>query len=145
MRMRNLFGLVAMLVVIALVCRPANAQATWTDPATGLMWEAQQGQQYMIWNQATNYCAGLRLGGYSNWRLPTISELMTLYDAAQSKPEYFHTKTGIHLISGGDSLWSSTRTTDPGQVEIYMFSLGMRTSWEITDTSVAGALCMRRP
>jgi hypothetical protein len=39
----------------------------------GLMWEKET--QKMIWHDAMAYAENLRLGGYSDWRLPTVDEL----------------------------------------------------------------------
>ena len=39
-------------------------------------WSSRSSKR-MNWNDAINYCQNLREDGYSNWRLPTISELRT--------------------------------------------------------------------
>ena len=40
--------------------------SAWTDPATGLMWTKESNASNVTWYQAKDYCANLRLGGYSN-------------------------------------------------------------------------------
>lgn len=50
---------------------------TWMDTATGLTWEAGTGI-YLAWDDALTHCDSLELGGYTDWRLPDISELRTL-------------------------------------------------------------------
>lgn len=57
-----------------------NANGTITDNRTGLIW--QQAVQPATYTHATavSYCANLTLGGNSNWRLPEISELQSIYD-----------------------------------------------------------------
>jgi hypothetical protein len=52
---------------------------TWKDPKTGLEWQRESPGQ-MSWQQARDYAKSLVLGGKSNWRLPTVSELETLLD-----------------------------------------------------------------
>ena len=47
------------------------------DRTTNLLWQ-RSNSDLMSWSTANGYCAQLDLGGYSGWRLPTISELRTL-------------------------------------------------------------------
>ncbi|MFH0838729.1 MAG: DUF1566 domain-containing protein [Candidatus Omnitrophota bacterium] len=56
-----------------------NADGTITDLNTGLMWKKDESPP-MSWEGAMKYCEDLRLGGYSDWRLPGIKELPTLLD-----------------------------------------------------------------
>ena len=49
-----------------------------TDSQTGLQWAPDPGRK-MSWNQANTYAEELKLGGYDDWRLPTLSELRGLY------------------------------------------------------------------
>lgn len=53
---------------------------TATDSRTGLMWEVDDSQQPMSWQDALKRCAALSTGGYSDWRLPSVKELQTLVD-----------------------------------------------------------------
>lgn len=62
----------------------------WTDIRTGLVWaRVKAGQTWengkivgdytqMEWDEAANYCEDLRLGGFSDWRLPRKAELDSL-------------------------------------------------------------------
>jgi len=65
----------------------------WPDPSTGLMWAGQvHGNPHpnpkdqfaccilgasngLNWQQANDYCVSLRLGGFTNWRLPSLDEV----------------------------------------------------------------------
>ncbi|HPQ67907.1 MAG TPA: DUF1566 domain-containing protein [bacterium] len=56
----------------------ADDEAVWRDPATGLVWEKVPTSGYVNWMDANDFCQHLSLGGYNDWRLPTINELRSL-------------------------------------------------------------------
>jgi len=60
-----------------------NGDGTMTDNLTGLMWtkNANLSNSTMTWDEALDYCNNLTLGGYSDWRLPNINELESLFNA----------------------------------------------------------------
>jgi hypothetical protein len=47
------------------------------DVSTNLMW-SRKTLGKMAWQEAVDYCKNLKLGGYSDWRLPSFKELKTL-------------------------------------------------------------------
>jgi hypothetical protein len=55
-----------------------NTSATWTDPATGLVWQVTPSTTAMLLADAETYCSGLTLGGLSDWRVPDINAMRTL-------------------------------------------------------------------
>ena len=66
-----------------------NSDGTITDISTGLMWQKSPVQNWeaaMNWEQALAYCEALTLGGYSDWRLPTIKELRSIVDYSLHDP-----------------------------------------------------------
>ncbi len=58
--------------------------ATYTDPVTGLMWEGAGSEDESYMDAAKNYCEGLVLENFGDWRLPTITELRTLIHGCAS-------------------------------------------------------------
>jgi len=62
-----------------------NGDGTVTDNKTGLMWQ-QEETDPLYWVAALSYCEELSLGGYSDWRLPTIKELVFLMDYSMDYP-----------------------------------------------------------
>jgi hypothetical protein len=57
-----------------------NGNGTVTDTDTGLMWQQETAQGSYNWEQALACCEGLTLGGYNDWRLPTVKELLSIVD-----------------------------------------------------------------
>jgi hypothetical protein len=60
-----------------------NGDGTVTDLVTGLMWQQDPGEK-MTYNQAMADASSLTLGGYNDWRLPTIKELYSLINFSGS-------------------------------------------------------------
>lgn len=54
-----------------------NGDGTVTDVNTGLMWQQSPGAK-ATWDAANAGASSLTLGGYTDWRLPTIKELYSL-------------------------------------------------------------------
>lgn len=71
-----------------------NGDGTITDNVTGLIWSKALSTSAFSWTDASKYTDGLNLGGYTDWRLPTIKELCSLRDFSQGWPwldtDYFH-------------------------------------------------------
>jgi hypothetical protein len=64
-----------------------NGTGVITDTLTGLMWaENANLDGTKTWNNAIDYCNGLSLGGYTDWRLPNVRELFSLIDFSQYNP-----------------------------------------------------------
>jgi hypothetical protein len=57
-----------------------------TDNLTGLAWERMAGTTTYTASDAAAYCVGNTLGGHSDWRLPTVLELDSLFDFSGASP-----------------------------------------------------------
>jgi len=59
-----------------------------TDSITKLQWQDEYIGVIKIdnWQNAINYCEGLSLGGYTDWRLPNINELLSIVDDTKFNP-----------------------------------------------------------
>lgn len=101
----------------------ADMQGVWSDHATSLMWTAKDSGAPVLWDHAGEYCSSLRLGGYSDWRLPRIEELRGLSDPSAGRlPECRDSISGDAFTSpvrirkeidlGCYWVWSSTRGRD---------------------------------
>ena len=96
-----------------------NGDGTVTDTSTGLMWQ-QAGSSNKTWEQALAYCAGLNLGGHTDWRMPAIKELRSLADNIQYSPAI---NTMYFPDTSASWYWSSTTcanvTYDAWNVNFY--------------------------
>lgn len=54
-----------------------NGDGTVTDLNTGLMWVRERGKK-VTWKDAISGAPACRIGGYTDWRMPTIKELYSL-------------------------------------------------------------------
>ena len=63
-----------------------NGDGTITDRATGLMWEQETDDLWKNWEGAFQYCEDLILAGHADWRMPEISELLSIVDYSRVDP-----------------------------------------------------------
>jgi len=52
--------------------------ATFLDTTTGYLWQTLPNETGLSWTNAMDYCENLSLGGYEDWRLPSLSELRSI-------------------------------------------------------------------
>jgi hypothetical protein len=125
----------------------------WTDPATGLMWTRKDNGYALRWQPAVEYCRSLQLGGYSDWRLPAIDELRTIYNPAARVAcgteghMVCQIKGRIQLSSG--VVWSSSKTDYPRFMRGFIFRDIGDLKRHVLDLDRRGdsydrALCVRR-
>lgn len=67
-----------------------NDGGTVTDLNTGLMWQQAHNAERLSYYQAKEACEKLKLGGYSDWRLPAITELFSITDFRGSQANKPH-------------------------------------------------------
>ncbi len=63
-----------------------NGDGTVTDNVTGLMWQQTPSTSRYTITEALANAATLKLGGYTDWRLPTIKELLSIAQFSGSLP-----------------------------------------------------------
>ena len=71
-----------------------------TDRLTGLMWEAMPRKQHVDWYQAFDRINELnreKLGGFSDWRMPNINELVSILNWSGNNPIEYLEKFGFNL------------------------------------------------
>ena len=107
-----------------------NGDGTVTDNHTGLMWAKDHSpetggncNQMPNWGAAIDYCEASTTGGYSDWRVPSIVELITFADyncvgvAGMGCTNDAFTANGWGSTCYG--YWSSTATIEEGQNRRY--------------------------
>ena len=104
-------------------CAPKNFSLIGSEPytitvdnATGLMW-TKNPSGYQGVSAARTYCSELSYGGETGWRLPSIKELMTIFDNSMRNPavdtKYFNIE---------DDVWSTTPFVSDSEVpSIWIF------------------------
>lgn len=100
-----------------------NGDGTVSDQVTGLTWQAEHSEP-SSWDDAVAGAESLQLGGYDDWRLPTIAELYSLVDysgvVGRTPDEYVpFLDTDVFAFTYGSGVgderiidcqyWSSTR------------------------------------
>lgn len=60
------------------VCNGAGEEESWYDSTSELTWQNSKFSAALSLSSASSYCSSLTFDGYSDWRLPTISELRSL-------------------------------------------------------------------
>jgi len=93
----------------------AHENGTVLDTKTNLMWAASDNGKLINWSEAKSYCTNYRGGGYTNWRMPTMDELVGLYDNRVSyKPrgaDYNVYLTNQIRLSGSE-IWAAGTKQD---------------------------------
>lgn len=79
------------------------------DRETGLVWERVPNTNTDVWENSLIACQNNYHGGRMGWRLPTISELMTLSDT--SEPVTGLPSGHPFTVGSEDYFWSSTPDT----------------------------------
>jgi len=130
---RNITEIVIKLVAAAIICAvvifQGSRQASAADAlivdlgngivqekVSGRMWQKDKSKRFETLEEAEHYVANLRLGSYTDWRLPTIYELYDLHYLFD-----LHKNGDVQMDLKG-SYWSGKKDGE-----------GMVGSWEVGD------------
>ena len=95
-----------------------NGDMTVTDTKTGLMWMKQDSYlhsgHWINWFESAQYVNTLNKQGFANkfnWRIPTVKELTTIYEANKTNSKVLGKGMVIHIDpifakEGSASLWT---------------------------------------
>ncbi len=155
----RILTLCALLLAHALACSSENKSVPSTsssarfvqagagivkDERTGLVWTARDSNRDLSWQIAQRRCQEINVQtDGSIWRLPTIEELKTLFDALQGQPcgeQTCRTDPAIDLTSPYQ--WSGTARGERQRV-YFDFAHGNELSPQLRPNLTRRALCTR--
>ncbi len=156
MKAAILLCIVAIFSINQSPAQDTRVRGYWVDPSTRLMWAGKDNGKDVSWKKAMKYCRDLRLAGYSDWRLATLSELEAIYDKTVDVPGLsmgsdFTWRVKGNLFLTGDQ-WSSEYIVDDrgkrsGYSWYFDFNEGRKDSdpsgWPYSSSGMR-ALCVRR-
>ena len=118
-----------------------DSNGVWEDSTNGLSWTVKDNGSDVNWGQANNYCENLTLEGQTDWRLPTIDELKTLYDRSLKKQ--YKVKDPIQLDAA--TVWSGSMNSSGDAWSLNFFNGGSSMSPTRGGCNSSGrALCVRK-
>ncbi|HIP17844.1 MAG TPA: DUF1566 domain-containing protein [Sulfurovum sp.] len=81
------------------------------DPRSNLLWEdtPHAEETKVTQSKAAFYCGELKLGGFEDWRLPTIQELLTIIDYRRTSPALL---SAFSHVADESFYWSKTSVAD---------------------------------
>lgn len=107
---------------ISLLCSVTllSAATSKQDDKTGLIWQdnAAVAEKEMSYENAIAYCKALKVDGFSDWRLPTLQELISIVDLKRDRPTL---KNGFD-IRIDERFWTATPYAKPHEKEAWRIS-----------------------
>ena len=97
------------------------------DCTTGLSWSRGNiGTELLTWSKAADACRALDLGGFKDWRLPTVEELFLLADRTRHSPAI---DTTFFPDCKSDWYWTSTPAAFSPGVSAWLVAFGYGDSY----------------
>ncbi len=114
-----------------------NGNGAVTDNHTGLIWVKDgtsagcNGGNAAQWSEAVGFCNNLTFAGYSDWRLPSRKELMSIVDKKQHN---FSINTAYFPNTHASQYWTSTKdSADSDYAWSILFFYGGVPSYDMSD------------
>ena len=96
-----------------------NGNGTVTDHRTELMWTQKDSYadlgECRNWYKSNKYVSKLKTGGYTDWRMPTVEELKTIFERPKSNSNFRGSPSRLDPIFAplGAWLYWTSRTVGP--------------------------------
>ena len=127
-----------------------HGDGTITDNNTGLMWTKKDSYadtgSCMNWSDSRNYVSNLSTGRYSDWRLPTVQELKSIFEKSKFNKDYsggtIHSDP-IFASGGAYQNWSSEEDGSLWSVRVVDFKYGDVSKYGRVFCSYAGVRAVR--
>jgi len=103
---------------------------TVLDTETKLMWPLQDNGKDLNWREADRYCKGFRGGGHADWRMPSQSELQSLYDRT-APPQTVQCHTPLNILIAASPIqiscpWMWSTEINGDQAGGFLFDRGAK-------------------
>jgi hypothetical protein len=108
-----------------------NGDGTTTDNNTELIWQTDNASTTYNWENADNYCSELNLANITDWRLPEVQELVTVFN-------YSYSNNFIDI-----TYYSSTPSVSDSGLAWRILSTGSTDDYHITNRH--GVKCVSGP
>lgn len=117
-----------------------NSDGTVTDITSALMWQSQSDGTPRIWVDAISYCDAFVFASYSDWRLPSVDELLFIADQTRFLPAI-----DIAFFASIDSwYWSSTEIArNPAEAWPVLFTDGSMPNFVHFKSTAHHVRCVR--
>lgn len=102
-----------------------------TDLTTGAQWQDRYVEnngsiENVTWEEAQRYCSELTLGGYSDWRTPTVDELIGITDHEHNDPAI----RSIFKHTVSSAYWSSLESDSNSSVAWFVYFYNGFANWK---------------
>ena len=114
------------------------SDGTVVDVASGLMWADKDSERVMDWMDAIEYCYSYKGGRYTDWRMPTKTELELLADKISQGPILETAEVPIRVHP---NVWVSD--IDKDNANVFSFEVGHIQKQHPKEKSNIGALPVR--
>jgi hypothetical protein len=88
------------------------------DEVTGLMWQREVANKFMLFDEAGRECDQSKLAGYDDWRLPSRIELVSISDMTHNRPSV---DPEVFPNTPVDWFWTSSVAADDPHSAWYVY------------------------